>query len=139
SFLRHALIVPAVHHRVLDDGFQREMYELFHRKALCRAGHAVCTPIIMLGLFLLGASIGRAPIDAGLALGVVLAAWYLASDRVVGGIMVGLIVALQIAARVLAGALGPSARVAALGIVVAGTLLQTWSHAIEDVPPPLSG
>jgi len=137
--LRHALIVPAVHRRVLDDGFQREMYELFHRKAVCRIGHAVCTPVIMLGLFLLGVSAGRAPLDASLALSLLLAAWYLASERVVGGIMVALILVLQVAARLLAGALGPSAHAAALGLVVTGVLLQTWSHAIEDVPPPVSG
>jgi len=141
KILRHALIVPAVHHRVLDDRFQREMYELFHRKAVCRIGHAVCTPIIMLGLFLLGVSVGRAPLDAGLALGLLLAAWYLASERVVGGIMIGLILVLEIAAHLLAGALrnGPSAHTTALGIVAAGALLQTWSHVVEDVPPPVSG
>src|SRR5262245_7066377 len=49
--VRDVLIVPMVHVRLFDHRFQREMYELFHREAVCRIGHMICTPLIMLGLF----------------------------------------------------------------------------------------
>src|SRR5262245_57890980 len=87
SLAERIFIVPMAHTRVTDAAFQMEMYELFHRTGGGRLGHLVGTPAILLGaLMLLARTPGAAaPLLAG-ALVLVIAAWALAVDRLVGGL-----------------------------------------------------
>ncbi len=137
---RTLLIVPAAHYRLLDEGFQAEMYELFHTRAGCRLGHMLCTPVVMLGLFMaLGHALSAVwswPLP--LALGLVVVAWGLRVDRLTGAVMVPLVALALFTARALGGeSADPAASGAALAVAAAA--VQTFSHGFEDIPPPLSG
>ena len=134
-------IVPAAHTRVTDVSFQTEIYELFHRTSGARAGHMIGTPSVLFGalLFASGAPGAAGP---GLVVGliVVVAAFGVAVDRVVGLVTALAAALLAGAALLLAGALGAeTARSVALACVLGGCAVQTFSHLFEDVPPPISG
>jgi hypothetical protein len=137
SLAEHLFIVPAAHTRLADVAFQAEMYELFHRTPAGRIGHMIGTPTILLGVLML---ISRAPGAAAPLLAVALAfgiaAWGLVIDRLAGLVTSIATALLAVSAFVLARALGPET---ALALVFGGCAVQTFSHAFEDVPPPLSG
>lgn len=140
SLARTLLIVPAAHYRVLDEHFQAEMYELFHRRAGCRIGHMLCTPVVVLGLLLALGSVASPgwswPLP--LALGALVVAWGARVDRLAGAAMVPLVALALLAARGLAGVCAEPASLGA-ALAVGGAALQTFSHGFEDIPPPLSG
>jgi cation/acetate symporter len=129
------VIVPQAHVR-FDPLFQTEMYELFHRRALARLGHLVCTPLINIALLAAlalalphGAFIGAAAI----------ALWSLYVDRAAGAIMIPIAFAAALVASAIAPQLGAHGLVLALGAAWAGALLQALSHAVEPIPPPWTG
>ena len=132
----HALlIVPHAHVR-FDPLFQTEMYELFHRRALARLGHLVCTPLINIALLAAlalalphGAFIGAAAI----------ALWSLYVDRAAGAVMIPIAFAAALVGSAIAPQLGSHGLVLALGAAWAGALLQALSHATEPIPPPWTG
>jgi uncharacterized membrane protein YGL010W len=141
SLAERLFIVPAAHTRLADVAFQAEMYELFHRTPAGRIGHMIGTPTILLGVLVLTS---RAPGAAAPLLAVALAfgiaAWGLVIDRLAGLVTSIATALLAVSAFVLARALGPeTALAAALALVLGGCSVQTFSHAFEDVPPPLSG
>lgn len=139
SLARTLLIVPAAHYRVLDAGFQAEMYELFHTRAGCRLLHMLSTPVAVVGLMLaLGSALGPGwSWWPPLALGVIVVAWGLRVDRVVGAVMVPLAALSMVAAHRAGHATQhPVALGAALALGAA--TVQFASHAFEDIPPPMS-
>ncbi|APR78220.1 Hypothetical protein A7982_03567 [Minicystis rosea] len=138
---RALFIIPAAHYRIFDHAYQHEMYELFHRESACRIGHMICTPTIMLGVFVSLRPIGvwGAPVDAALLLAMILLGLYARMDRWVGLVMMGPVGLVYLGARWLDGALGARAAAVAMGLIIGGMVLQTLSHIAEDIPPPTSG
>ncbi len=140
SLAETILIVPAAHTRITDVAFQLEMYELFHRSLGSRLGHMLGTPAILLGAMTL---MQRAPQSIGLVLAFALVAlmalWGGFIDRAVGVATAALGGGLVLASAAMANALGPQATTVALGLVLGGTGVQTFSHMFEPVPPPQSG
>ena len=137
SFLDLVLVDRHVYWRVLSLDYQVEQFEVFHRSRVTRWTHYVGTQVIV-GAFLLacaGRSVG--PVPAMLLLAVGLVAWYLALDVVTGavaGVQVGVLSGL---ALLLSGA-GAGLREAVWALVVAAAA-QNVSHAVEPVPPVLTG
>lgn len=132
------LIVPRAHVSIFATRFQVEMYELFHRTTGGRLGHLLGSPIIIAGLVALLATLTGAVWPGLLVVGLV----------AVFGVLVTPLVAIITAAYSaalfglgtwLAGALGDSAVVGSIVLVVAGTAIQVTSHVFEDIPPPHSG
>ncbi len=139
SLAEQLLIVPAAHTRLGHAAFQAEMYELFHRASGTRIGHMIGTPTILLGAFLLATRVTAAPVVVS-AMACGIAAWGAVVDRVVGLVTALVTALLAASAFMLAHALGPdTALVVALACALGGCATQTFSHAFEDVPPPLSG
>ena len=133
--LRWLTITPAAHYRLLDTSLQMNLSRLFHGRALSRVAHAVCTPIVT---FFMLASLEHARIG-GLPL-----SWLLALCIATYGFAYGMAVGLALTPVVgllTAGAvLGRGLPVqATIGAMVLFAALQAWSHALEPVPPPLSG
>jgi len=136
GIVRWLTIAPAAHYRLLDTSFQMNLYRLFHGRALSRVAHAVCTPIVT--LFMLAAlghaTVGGVPLSWPFAL--LVAAYGFAFGAAVGVALAPVVALLTVGAGVVA-------RDASLPLAVAGMFLfaalQAWSHALEPVPPPLSG
>ena len=141
KFLHHLTIVPAAHVRIFDFPLQMRLYDLFHRRTLSLVGHAICTPIIV---FCMLAAAAHAPLPflPGPSLAVLLAAvlvsYYLYVDRLVGVVLMPYVAALTGLAAWFSASWGPGSLAIALIGMVAFTMLQTFSHALEGVPPPLS-
>jgi hypothetical protein len=136
AIVRWLTIVPAAHYRLLDTSFQMNLYRLFHGRALSRVSHAVCTPIVT--LFMLAslehATLGGVPLSWPFAL--LVAAYGFAYGPAVGLALTPVVALLALGANVVA-------RDASLPVALAGMFLfaafQAWSHALEPVPPPVSG
>jgi hypothetical protein len=139
--LHHLTIVPAAHVRIFDFPLQMRLYDLFHRRTLSLVGHAVCTPIIV---FCMLAAAAHAPLPfvpapaLAVLLAAVLVSYYLYVDRLVGVVLLPYVAALTAGASWFASSWGPSSLAIALVGMVAFTALQTFSHALDGVPPPLS-
>jgi hypothetical protein len=134
GFLRHLTIVPAAHVRVFDFGFQARLYDAFHRRELSLIGHAVCTPVVV--GFMLAAA---AHVHGGAwALAALLLAYYLYLDRLVALLLALPIAGLAFLGTWFAASWGPGSLGIALGGMLAGAVLQTFSHILEPVPPPLA-
>jgi hypothetical protein len=132
----HALlIVPHAHVR-FDPLFQTEMYELFHRRALARLGHLVCTPLINIALL---AALPLALPHRAVVRAAAIALWSLYVDRAAGTIMIPIALAAGFVANAIAPQLGSHGLLLALGAAWAGALLQALSHATEPIPPPWTG
>jgi hypothetical protein len=131
SLRTRLLIVPASHVHIFDRAFQIEMYALFHRRWICRLGHAVCTPIVIASLFALATKLHPM---AGVAAALVLFATYVHFDRRVAAIL-----ALPVALALLAGRWFSSHSYSTIAAVMVGAAaVQAISHGVEDLPPPLS-
>ena len=145
TFLRYLTIVPRAHYAVFDRDLQMTLYELFHTSRISRVGHAVCTPIVCLSALATLAQIRLpSPLDApylspALPLAALLAAnGYLHGRRI--GVLTSAVMALMLFAATLFAADGiPHALALSAGGMLLASALQTWSHAFEPVPPPLSG
>jgi hypothetical protein len=128
-------IVPSAHTRIVDLSFQVEMYELFHRTAIARAGHMIGTSTLLFGVFVIAS---RAPGVVAWLLAATLIVWLtacgIALDRLTGLVTGAIGIALAIAAQ--CSGLGVSSGIA---LALGGCVVQTFSHVFEDVPPPLSG
>jgi uncharacterized membrane protein YGL010W len=133
---RALLIVPEAHYRVHDARFQLVMYELFHRTIAGRLGHALSTPVVMVGLFTLTSLVSIGPVPVSVAFAIAMAGWYFFVDRASGAVMVPLLAL----AWTLGMAIASVEHAVAIGaaLVVIATYVQTWSHTFEDVPPPTS-
>lgn len=114
TLLQLVLIAPSVYVRVFDLDHQAEQFEVFHQRPLTRVAHYAGTVGILFAFFVLAASTPW-PAAAVALLGVSLAAWYVAMNRVVG-LVAGVVVAL-----------------------VALAAAQNLSHSVEPVPPTLTG
>ncbi len=143
-FVHETLIVPAAHTRVLDSQLQGELYEVFHTRGLARWGHGVCTPITNTALLALAGELtidlaaggGRTSIAGGVAVGVVVLAFYVAVHGAWAFVMAPLLALALGAAELLRHAAGDHLVPIAIAIAITSTLLQTFSHAFEPVPPP---
>jgi hypothetical protein len=127
------LIEPGVYVRVFDLDYQAEQFEVFHTRGTTRWVHYLGTQIIV-GAFLLLAA--RWSIPATVALGAGLVGWYLAMHRMVGFVAALEVIALASVAVALRASVDWPFVVAALGVAA---LAQNLSHAVEPVPPTLTG
>jgi hypothetical protein len=127
------LIEPGVYVRVFDLDYQAEQFEVFHTRWTTRWIHYLGTQVIV-GAFLLLAA--RWSVPAALALGAALVAWYVAMHRLVGLVAALDVIALTSLALTLRESVDWRAAVAALGVAA---LAQNLSHAVEPVPPTLTG
>lgn len=138
------LVVPEAHVRQLDLHFQTAWYDVFHRARPNQLSHVLCMgPIVwvMLVFACLLPLPGFTPpgFDLGLVLAFALVAACVAMDRGLGLVMAPVMAALWASAHLLVGARGAGAFFIALAVLAVAGALQTWTHAFEDVPPPLSG
>lgn len=131
----YLMIAPDAHVRVLDFQYQIVLFELFHRARLTRIIHTVVTPVIIWGFFLL---VTAAPFGGAAFLGLLLI-WYLKLDGLVGLTAAPLLGAMWLAAEWARGLVPETAAWWGLGVVAAGSLLETFSHSVEPLPPPWSG
>jgi hypothetical protein len=127
-----ALIVPAAHTRIFDSEYQHELYDAFHTGKMSRWAHALCTPLINVGLLALAA-------QAGIAATLVAIGFYLAVDRRLAFAMVPVLALAVVLAHALIAILGGHALDGTVAFIVIATLAQTWSHALEPLPPAWSG
>jgi len=131
----YLMIAPDAQTRVLDFQYQIMLFELFHRARLTRTVHTVVTPLVIWGFFLL---VTAAPFGAATFLALLLV-WYFALDGLVGLTAAPILGAMWLAAEWARG-LAPETAVGwGLGVVAAGSLLETFSHSVEPLPPPWSG
>lgn len=138
------LVVPEAHVRQLDLHFQTAWYDVFHRTRPNQISHVLCMgPIVwvMLVFACLVPLPGLTPpgLDLGLVLACALLAAYGTMDRGLGLVMAPVMAAIWASAHLLVGALGAGALPLALVVLAVAGALQTWTHAFEDIPPPLSG
>ena len=138
------LVVPEAHVRQLDLHFQTAWYDVFHRARPNQISHVLCMGPIVWVILVLACRLplpGFTPpgLDLGLALGFALVAAYVAMDRWLGLVMAPVMAALWASAHLLVGAWGTGALPLALIVLAVAGGLQTWTHAFEDIPPPLSG
>jgi uncharacterized membrane protein YGL010W len=130
---------------VLDRGLQMTLYELFHTNRISRVGHAVCTPIVCFSALATLAQVRLPwPLDApylspALPLAALLAANGYLYGRRIGVLTTAVVAMITIAATLFAADGIPHALAFSVGGMVLAGALQTWSHAFEPVPPPLSG
>jgi hypothetical protein len=131
SLRTRLLIVPASHVRIFDRSFQIEMYALFHRRWLSRLGHAVCTPVVIVGLLALANKVHAL---AGVGAALLLFAMYLRFD-----VRIAAILALPLGLALLAARWLAEQPVATIAAVTYGAAaLQALSHGAEPLPPPWS-
>jgi hypothetical protein len=131
SLRTRLLIVPASHVRIFDRGFQIEMYALFHRRWISRVGHAVCTPVVIVGLL---AFATKAHPLAGVGAALLLFASYLRFDvRIAAILALPLGLALFAARSLAAHSFGTIA-----AVTYGAAALQALSHGAEPLPPPWS-
>lgn len=139
--LHHLVIVPAAHTRVFDFPLQMRLYDLFHRRTLSLVGHAICTPIIVFFMLASAAHAGLPWVPApslAVLLAAMLIAYYLYVDKLVGVVLLPYVAALTGAAAWFAAYWGPgSLSISLIGVLVF-TTLQTYSHILDGIPPPLS-
>jgi uncharacterized membrane protein YGL010W len=134
-----ALIVPETHTRIFDARLQATMYAVFHRDWRCRWGHRLLTPVIVLGMLILAASLSRAhPLPAVVLLGALLVALWVRLDAAATLLAAPALVGLAVLALWLVHQVDDGV---ALGsaLVVGGAIGQAGTHLFEPVPPPLSG
>jgi uncharacterized membrane protein YGL010W len=145
TVVRYLTIVPQAHYAVLDRGLQMTLYELFHTNRISRVGHAVCTPIVCFSALATLAQVRLPwPLDApylspALPLAALLAANGYLYGRRIGVLTTAVVAMITIAATLFAADGIPHALAFSVGGMVLAGALQTWSHAFEPVPPPLSG
>lgn len=145
AFLRYLTIVPRAHYAVLDADLQMTLYQVFHTHRISRIGHAVCTPIVCFSALAALAQVRLPlPLDAphlslALPFAVLLAANGYLYGRRIGGLTTAVVALMALAATFFAAAGIPHALALSVGGMLLAGALQTWSHAFEPVPPPLSG
>lgn len=131
SLRTRLLIVPASHVRIFDRGFQIEMYALFHRRWICRIGHAVCTPVVIAAILALATKLHPM---AGVAAALAMFASYVHFDRRVAAIL-----AIPVALALFAGRwLSSQSFSTIVAVAVGAAAIQAISHSVEDLPPPWS-
>ncbi|MCW2859386.1 MAG: hypothetical protein JWP48_1094 [Actinoallomurus sp.] len=145
ALVRYLTIVPQAHYAVFDADLKMTLFELFHTNRISRVGHAVCTPIVCFSaLAALAQVVLPSPLDAPhLSLALPVAALlgahgYLHGGRI-GALTTAVVAMMTLAATLYAAAGIPHALALAVGGMLLAGALQTWSHAFEPVPPPLSG
>jgi hypothetical protein len=131
-------IEPSAFVRVLDLDHQAERFAVFHTTALTRWTHYLGTPLLLAALLLLAWPFSLGPVPAPLLLGVAASAWYLRLDPTVGLAATLELAGLALLAGAAHHALGwsPGQGLAAVALL-AGAL--NLSHAVESVPPTLTG
>lgn len=143
--VRYLTIIPQAHYAVLDTDLQMTLYELFHTSRISRVAHAVCTPVVCLSALAALAQVGLpAPLDAprpslALPVAVLLCAHGFLYGRRIGALTTAVVAVLTLAASLYAAAGVPHPLALAVAVMLIAGALQTWSHAFEPVPPPLSG
>lgn len=139
--VHHLTIVPEAHVRVFDFPLQMRLYDLFHRRRLSLVGHAICTPIIVFGMLAVAAHARFSWLPApsfAVLLAALLVSYYLYVDRLVGVVLLPYVAALTGAAAWFAASWGPGSLSISLTLVLVFTMLQTFSHVLDGIPPPLS-
>ncbi|MGZ3422193.1 MAG: hypothetical protein ACXWUG_32080 [Polyangiales bacterium] len=131
SLRTQLFIVPASHVRILDHEFQVEMYALFHRRWICRLGHAICTPVVIVGLLAFFTKVHPA---LGVLAALALFGTYVHFDRRVAAILAAPVALSWLVARACSGQ--PFAVIFA--VTLGAAALQAISHSAEDLPPPWS-
>jgi uncharacterized membrane protein YGL010W len=144
TVVRYLTIVPQAHYGVLDRDLQMTLYELFHTHPVSRVAHAVCTPIVCLAALAALAqaglpSPGGAHLSMALPLAVLLGANGFLHGRGIGVLTTAVVATMTLAATLFAAGGVPHALAVSLGGMFLAGAIQTWSHAFEPVPPPLSG
>jgi uncharacterized membrane protein YGL010W len=145
ALVRYLTIVPQAHYAVFDADLQMTLYELFHTHRISRVAHAVCTPIVCLAALTALAQVRLpSPLDAphlslALPLAALLGANGYLHGRRIGALATAVVAMMTLAATLLAAAGIPHALALSVGGMLLAGALQTWSHAFEPVPPPLSG
>lgn len=137
GFLDLVLVDRDVYWRVFSLDYQAEQFEVFHRSRITRWTHYIGTQVIVSGFLLACAGRDVAGLPAIALLALALVCWYVRLDGVVGlaaGAQVGV---LTVIAEVLSRN-GWGLRDAVVALIVAATA-QNLSHAVEPVPPVLTG
>ncbi len=135
TLLQLVLIQPSVYVRVFDLDHQAEQFEVFHKSALTRWAHYAGTEAIVFAFFVAAWSWNDA---AAALLGAALVGWYLTMNRVVGGVAGVVVAVLAVAAQQAQARFGLTAAHAGVALLALAAI-QNVSHAVEPVPPTLTG
>lgn len=141
ALVRYLTIVPQAHYAVFDADLQMTLYALFHTNRISRLTHAVCTPIVCCAALAALAQV-RLPsplLSLALPVGALLGAHGYLYGRRIGALATVVVAMMTLAASLYAAAGIPHALALSVGGMLLAGALQTWSHAFEPVPPPLSG
>jgi hypothetical protein len=141
TLVRYLTIVPQAHYAVLDRDLQMTLYELFHTNRISRVGHAVCTPIVCFSALaaLAQVRLGAPHLSPALPFAALLGANGYLHGRHIGVLTTAVMAMMTLAATLFAAGGIPHALALSVGGMLLAGALQTWSHAFEPVPPPLSG
>lgn len=137
SFIDLVLVEPSAYWRIFALDHQAERFAVFHRSAVTRWTHYLGTPVILWALLVLTMGIHIGPVPLAAIVVVALTAWYLKLHPmvgIVGGTLVGLLAVLASWSSVH----GVTSLHAGIALFVGATALNL-SHAIEPVPPVLTG
>jgi hypothetical protein len=129
----YLFVTPDAYFRIFDLPYQIEIFNTYHKRVLSRVFHAVFAVPSLFGWFLLFSYL-----NLGFVFLCLLSLWYLRLDRRIGLITLPMIVLMWMAAGFVSGAAGGSTFRLSLIVLGGSCLLQSLSHAVEDVPPPLS-
>jgi hypothetical protein len=135
GFVAKVLVEPAAFTRVFDLDYQAERFAVYHQHAIVRWTHYVCTPVILgVSLWLVGRVVGWPAEALGF---LALVAWYARLHPVVGALAAAELLAFAGLAHAAAG-WGFDTRHAVAALAV-GSVVSNLSHAVEPVPPALTG
>jgi hypothetical protein len=132
------LVEPGVYWRIFSLDYQAERFEIFHQAALTRWVHYLGTQGILASFFLLSWGHQVGPVPVPLVLGLVLSAWYLRLQWLVGVVASVQLLVVAVIVAGFAARLGWGAREAGILMVTCATALNL-SHTAELVPPLLTG
>ena len=123
----YVFVSPDAYIRVFDLPYQTDVFNEYHRRTMTRLFHYIFSVVGVFGWFLLFSYF-----HAGFALLCLLSLWYLRMDLRTGLLAVPVMILMWVGA----GYVGSFNW--AVAVIVGSSFLQSLSHAVEDVPPPLS-
>ena len=129
----YVFVTPDAYIRIFDLPYQTHNFNAYHRRASTRLLHSVFSVTAVFGWFLLFSYF-----NAGFVLLSLLALWYLRIDLRTGLFALPVMILMWMGAGYVHTLTGSATFNWSLAVIIGSSFLQSLSHAVEDVPPPLS-